>query len=160
MLLDSIEGVVVASPPAVLYDNGVLTEFYRPDWANTSFWGREPIEHLYTVFSPSGETRKEWYFHEHTIDRYSVISGALAVGLYDARRESSTFAGFEVVTLEAPGSDSPTSLRIPAGVWHSLSWKTPSGMFLNCKSPPFNPGTVDKFRVPIDELPPEIVWNV
>ena len=122
-------------------------------------WG-EPMEHLYTVWAPSGGMRKEWYFHEHTLDRYTILRGLLNVGLYDGRELSPTFGEFTVVSLGEPGSGLPTAIRIPPRVWHSLRWVSPDGMFLNAKIPGYNRAEPDKFRVPMDELPAVITWNV
>ncbi len=116
--------------------------------------------HLYTVNSPQGGVRKEWYFHEHTLDGYILLAGILTLGLYDGRLDSTTHGVFELVTLSEPGGEFPNALRIPPGVWHSLRWETGHGMFVNAKTPPFNPDRVDKFRVSLDELPDAIDWNV
>ena len=153
-----IDGVLIVSSPFVEYDAGILTELYRPEWGGLFAPGEE-IGHLYTVFSPRGGTRKEWYFHEHTLDRYMVLSGTLSVGLYDGRRDSGTFRGFQVVELSEPGRGQPSALRIPPGVWHSLRWESESGMFLNAKYPAYNRELPDKFRVPLDQLPEEIRWH-
>jgi len=154
-----ISGVVSQISPHVEYLSGVLTEFYRPEWLGVFAQG-EPIEHLYTVWSPSGGIRKEWYFHEHTLDRYLILRGRLDLGLYDGRAESDTFGSFTVISLGEPGSGLPTGLRIPPKVWHSLKWVTADGMFLNAKLPGYNRDLPDKFRIPMEELPPEITWNV
>jgi len=152
------DGVVVGIAPHVSYAHGTLSELHRPEWVGV-FGPHEPIEHLYSVYSPGGGMRKEWYFHQHTLDRYMLLLGQLDLGLYDARPDSSTFRAFIVVSLGQPGAGLPTSVRIPPGVWHSLRWASDSGMFLNAKSPGFNQQKPDKFRVPMDELPEEITWN-
>lgn len=89
-----------------------------------------------------------------------ILRGLLDVGLYDGREGSVTFGGFEVVSLGEPGSGLPTANRIPPGVWHSLSWRSQDGMFLNAKLPGYSRLEPDKFRIPMDELPPNITWNV
>ncbi len=120
----------------------------------------EPIEHLYTVWAPSGGMRKEWYFHQHTLDRYMILRGRLDLGLYDGREESDTHGAFTVVSLGEPGTDLPTAIRIPPRVWHSLRWMSTDGMFLNAKLPGYDREQPDKFRVPMSELPAAITWNV
>ena len=155
----TVDGVIKESFPYVDYEHGTLTEVFRTEWAGGVFGSDEPINHLYTVFAPSGGTRKEWYFHQDTLDRFIVLQGSLDVGLYDAREHSATFGKFEVVSLEGLGSGNPSGLRIPPGVWHSLSWASPSGFFLNAKTPPFNRETIDKYRVPPEEWPEIISWN-
>jgi len=157
--VSDIEGIVIAGAPVVSYSEGFLTELYRPEWHGVFAKG-EPIEHLYAVFAPKGGMRKEWYFHEHTLDRYMVLIGQLDIGLYDGRKESSSFETFEVVSLSAHNQNLPNSIRIPPGVWHSLSWRTPEGLFINAKLPGFNRKDVDKFRIPLEELPEAISWNL
>lgn len=64
----AITGVVTQMAPYVSYDHGVLTELYRPEWRGV-FDPGETIQHLYTVWAPEGGIRREWYFHEKTLDR-------------------------------------------------------------------------------------------
>jgi len=157
--VDSIHGVVLMTSPHVLYGgDNILTELYRPEWLGI-FGENEPVGHLYTVRAPSGGMRKEWYYHEHTLDRYMVLDGLLDVGLYDARERSETFGSFTVISLGEPGSGLPNGIRIPPLVWHSLRWCSAHGMFLNAKTPPYSQSTPDKFRIQPEDYPPEIVWN-
>ena len=151
-----INGVVVAQSPFVNYlEDNTLTELYRPEWPGV-FAAGEPIEHLYTIDAPSGGNRSEWYFHEHSLDRYMLVNGALNVGLYDGRCDSPTYGLFEVVSLEQPGGSNPNALRIPPLVWHSLRWKSPKGILLNAKLPGYSRGLPDKFRIQLDDLPETI----
>jgi dTDP-4-dehydrorhamnose 3,5-epimerase-like enzyme len=153
-----IKDVILMKSPSVEYlDDNLLTELYRPEWSGV-FQSGEEIQHLYTVNAPSGGSRKEWYFHKQTLDRYLVLSGSLDVGLYDGRNESETFGKFEIVSLAEPGGTLPNALRIPPLVWHSLIWKSSVGMLLNAKLPGYNSKTPDKFRVGVKDLPDEIKW--
>jgi dTDP-4-dehydrorhamnose 3,5-epimerase-like enzyme len=154
-----INDVVLMKSPSVEYlGDNLLTELYRPEWQGV-FGLEEEIQHLYTVKAPSGGTRKEWYFHEHSLDRYMLLSGSLDVGLYDNRKDSDTFGVFEIVSLEEPGGTLPNAIRIPPLVWHSLIWKSSSGMFLNAKLPGYDAKTPDKFRVSLEDLPDAIDWR-
>lgn len=156
----TISGVVLQTSPYVTYgEDNVLTELYRPEWTWVFAEG-EPVEHLYTVHAPRGGIRKEWYYHEHTLDRYMILQGLLDVGLYDDRPDSTTHGAFCVVSLGQPGSGLPNAVRIPPLVWHSLHWKSPSGQFLNAKLPAYNAGSPDKFRIAPENLPSVITWNV
>jgi dTDP-4-dehydrorhamnose 3,5-epimerase-like enzyme len=154
-----INGVVLMKSPSVEYlgDNR-LTELYRPEWHGVFEQGEE-IQHLYTVKAPSGGTRKEWYFHEHTLDRYMMLTGALDIGLYDAREDSETFGVYEIVSIAEPGGDLPNAIRIPPLVWHSLIWKSSPGMFLNAKLPGYEAKLPDKFRIQPKDLPEAIDWR-
>ncbi len=157
--LVEIDGVTTGTSPYVRYgENNLLTELYRPEWIGV-FKEGESIEHLYTVLAPSGGMRKEWYFHEHTLDRYMVLSGLLNVGLYDGRPDSKTFGNFMVVSLGEPSSGLPNALRIPPLVWHSLKWESEQGMFLNAKLPGYARVKPDKFRVEPADYPESIIWN-
>ncbi len=155
-----IEGVITATSPFVRYgDNNLLTELFRPEWVGV-FKEDEPIEHLYTVHAPTGGIRKEWYYHEKVIDRYMVISGLLDIGLYDGRQESKTYGKFEVINLGEPGSGLPNAIRIPPLVWHSLSWRSEQGLFLNAKVGGYSREIPDKFRVQPKDYPEAIIWNL
>jgi dTDP-4-dehydrorhamnose 3,5-epimerase-like enzyme len=157
--LTKIDGVVLATSPSVTYgEENRLTELARLEWSGVFLPG-EPIEHLYTVHAPEGGTRKEWYYHEHTTDRYMVQLGQINVGLFDGRESSPTCRGFEIVSLGAPGSTFPNMLRIPPGIWHSFYWNSKSGLLLNAKTPPYSRSVPDKFRIRPEDYPPEIVWN-
>lgn len=154
-----IDGVTLMKSPTVEYlGDNLLTELYRPEWLGV-FEENEPIDHLVTVKAPTGGVRKEWYFHEHTTDRYLILSGKLQLGLYDARPGSETFDLFEVVTLEEPGGSGPNGIRIPPNVWHSHNWIESPGMFMLAKVPGYQPDTPDKVRVQLDDLPPAIKWR-
>jgi dTDP-4-dehydrorhamnose 3,5-epimerase-like enzyme len=154
-----INDVVLMKSPSVQYlGDNLLTELFRPEWQGVFELGEE-IQHLYTVKAPSGGTRKEWYFHEHSLDRYMLLSGLLDIGLYDARKESETFGTFEIVSLEEPGGSLPNAIRIPPLVWHSLNWKSSNGMILNAKLPGYNSKTPDKFRISLEDLPDAIDWR-
>lgn len=157
--VEEIDGMVLQWSPFVEYSGNFLTEIYRPQWAGV-YAENEPVEHLYTVFAPQGGIRAEWYFHEHTLDRYTLLLGSLDVGLYDGRADSPTFGHFLVVSLIAHDENVPNSIRIPPGVWHSLKWVSPKGMFFNAKLPGYNRELPDKFRVPMHELPSAITWNI
>jgi dTDP-4-dehydrorhamnose 3,5-epimerase len=156
----AISGVVLQSAPFVTYGgDNVLTELFRPEWRGVFAEG-ETIDHLYTVKAPSGGVRKEWYFHEKTLDRYMILDGLLDIGLYDARVDSPTYGKFTLVSLGEPGSGLPNAIRIPPLVWHSLKWVTSRGQILNAKHPPYNREIPDKFRIPLEELPKAITWNI
>jgi dTDP-4-dehydrorhamnose 3,5-epimerase len=152
--------VVVQAAPFVTYGgDNILTELFRPEWLGVFAEG-EAIDHLYTVKAPSGGIRKEWYFHEKTLDRYMILDGLLDIDLYDARVDSPTHGKFVLVSLGEPGAGLPNAIRIPPLVWHSLQWQTSRGQFLNAKAPSYNRAMPDKFRVPMEELPEAITWNV
>jgi len=155
-----IHGVVFQASPSVTYEEERrLTELYRPEWVGV-FGEDEPVEQLYTVHEPNGGIRKEFHYHERTLDRYMILQGLLDVGLYDSRPDSPTRGVFGVVSLGEAGVGLPNALRIPPLVWHSLHWRSPSGLLLNAKLPGYNASVPDKFRVPMEDLPDAITWNI
>ena len=126
-------------------------------------WGclaqMNPLNICIRFTPPTGGLRNEFYFHEHTLDRYMLMLGQLDIGLYDPRPSSSSFRAFTVVSLGQAGTGLSTAVRIPPGVWHSLRWMSDSGMFLVAKSPGYNQKTPDEIRIPMHELPVEITWD-
>lgn len=156
----SIEGVITQKFPSVKSINtedNFVHELYRGNWIGM-FHKDEPIEHLYVVTAKNASKRQEWYWHEHSTDRYILLCGQLDVGLYDSRIDSKTFGKFEKIRLGAIESELPSGLRIPVNVWHSLKWNTKNNLLLNCKNPPYNRDIPDKFRIPTNELPKNIIW--
>jgi dTDP-4-dehydrorhamnose 3,5-epimerase len=153
-----IDGVVTIESPFVQYlGDNVPTELYRPEWVGI-FREGETVEHLYTVEAASGGMRDEWYYHEHTLDRYMLLDGLLDVGLWDPRPNSPTKGAFFILSLGEPGSGLPNGVRIPPLVWHSLRWNSQAGMLLNAKTPPFAQAKPDKVRISPEDYPPEIIW--
>ena len=159
LLTMGIAGVVLMKSPSVEYlGDNLLTELYRPEWHGV-FGKGEPVEHLYTVKAPSGGARSEWYYHEHTLDRYLILSGTLELGLYDGREDSETHGVFEVTSLGEPGGQLPNGVRIPPLVWHSFRWTSTSGMFMNSKHPGYIQASPDKIRIQLKDLPDSIQWR-
>ena len=155
-----IDGVITETSPIVSSnEDNLLTEIYRPEWVGV-FERGETIEHIYTVFAPTGGIRKEWYYHEHTTDRYIVLKGELKLGLYDGRKDSKTYGGFTVISLGESGSGFPNAIRIPPLVWHSLKWESDQGMFMVAKLPGYQRESPDKFRVSPENYPEAIIWNI
>jgi dTDP-4-dehydrorhamnose 3,5-epimerase-like enzyme len=156
----AIEGVFTQHSPQVKSlntEDNFLTEVYRTSWLGI-FSENEPIEHCYYVTADKPGKRTEWYWHEHSIDRYVLLSGQLDVGLYDSRESSRTFGNFTVISLGAVGSGLPDALRIPCFVWHSLQWNSINNVLVNFKTPPYNKDRPDKFRINSSQIPPSIKW--
>lgn len=159
LLTTGIEGVILMKSPSVEYlGDNLLTEIYRPEWQGV-FGAGEPVDHLYSVKAPSGGERREWYYHERTIDRYLILSGTLEMGLYDGRENSETHGVFEVASLGEPGVALPNAIRIPPLVWHSFRWTSTSGMFMVAKLPGYKQDSPDKIRIQLQDLPDSIQWS-
>ena len=141
-----IDGVFVLSYPQVHYDNGSLTEVLHPEWQELF---EESIEHCYFITNKT-KTRQEWYYHEHTTDRYTLITGSMKVALFDPRDESPSKG--KLITLNMVGLSLGASgvhgIRIAPGIWHSFK-NSENCTLMNFKTPPFNRDTPDKFRIPM-----------
>ena len=139
-----IDGVFLLSYPQVSYGNGSLTEVFHPEWKELF---KESIEHCYFVTNKT-KARQEWYYHEHTTDRYSLITGAMQVALFDPRDKSPSNG--KLITLEMIGLGLGVSgvhgIRIPPGVWHSFK-SSENCILMNFKTPPFIREMPDKFRI-------------
>ena len=59
---------------------------------------------------------KAWHVHQRQVDWWYVASGVLKIGLYDTRRDSSTYG--ENMTFLLGDNQAPQVLRIPVGVAH------------------------------------------
>ena len=139
-----IDGVFVLSYPQVTYDNGSLTEIFHPEWQELF---EESIEHCYFVTNKT-VARQEWYYHEHTTDRYSLITGSMKVALFDPRDKSPTKGKLTTIDMVglSLGVNGVHGIRIAPGVWHSFK-NSDNCIFMNFKTPPFNRDAPDKFRI-------------
>ena len=150
-----IDGVFVLSYPQVKYEYGSLTEVFHPEWQELF---EEQILHCYFITNQNG-TRQEWHYHEHTVDRYSMISGKLEVALFDPRENSVTKG--KLITLDLEGVSSGVSgnhgLRIPQGVWHSFK-SSVDFTLMNFKTLPFNRAQPDKYLVSMPNNLCDFTW--
>lgn len=139
-----IDGVFVLSYPQVTYDNGSLTEIFHPEWKELF---EESIEHCYVVTNKT-VARQEWYYHEHTTDRYSLITGSMKVALFDPREKSPTKGKLTTIDMVglSLGVNGVHGIRIAPGVWHSFK-NSDNCIFMNFKTIPFNRDAPDKFRI-------------
>lgn len=153
----TIEGVFLFKFPQVAFDNGLLTEVYHSTWAQ--LFG-EPIDHLYFVLNTS-RAREEWYYHQHTKDRYVLANGALEIVLFDARKDSATFGtllSFTLTGLSETQSDNHGMVIAP-GVWHSFRTVSETALFMNLKTPGYNRELPDKFRVSMPNDLCDFSWS-
>lgn len=150
-----IEGVVLQRPRVVEYEYGNLVELFRPEWPGVFASGEAP-GHLYFIDNPQHGGRGEWHKHDLTVDRYSVVKGILELILWDSRDGSASKDVQMSVVLEAGSRDRYSMARIPAGVWHTIIWKTvDGGVLLNAKDPAFVHADPDKYRLAFETKAPE-----
>jgi len=137
-----LPGVIRATLPLVRYNDSILVEAHRDGWEGLF---SEPLRHLYWIVTSRGVERN-WGRHDVTTDHYAAISGVLEVALIDGRRGSPSENQQLVVTLDGSTGD---GLIIPPGVWHTFRSVSETGILLNSKSPPYDPGHPDKHVVPL-----------
>ena len=142
-----IEGAQLETYPTVSYQYGYLTEYANRDWQG--MLQSAPIAHGYFIYSDGGKARNEWYVHNHTLDRYVVVTGRLEVALFDAREGSASQNTIEVFQIGSISSGLPSGMRIPPGVWHSFKSVQGEYLFLNHKHPGYNRENPDKYRIPM-----------
>lgn len=134
-----IAGVHLATSPVIEYNSSTLVEPHRAGWGGLY---ADPIEHMYWITTPRGVLRA-WGCHEHTTDRYSVVSGSIEVALVDGRDASATAGAFIIVPLDAARGE---GLLIPPGIWHTFRATSDVAVLFNSKNPPYDPDNVDKHR--------------
>jgi dTDP-4-dehydrorhamnose 3,5-epimerase len=108
-----IDGVRVREARCVGKRNGSVTELYRDDW----FPGADGVGQVFVVRLAIAAV-SAWHAHGRTIDRLTVIAGAAALVLYDARRDSPTFGRVKEFLLP---ERRPTVIVIPPRVWHGVA---------------------------------------
>lgn len=149
-----IAGVVVMSVPSVDYEYGLLTEFMSPD--GDSIYA-EPIDHMYFITNRR-HSRRQWHVHQHTFDRYLLVSGQIEIALHDARSDSASSGRTIRVELSPIGMKGVHGLRIPPGVWHSFRTNSREFTLLNCKTPQYDRENPDKSTVSFEESGIDFDW--
>jgi dTDP-4-dehydrorhamnose 3,5-epimerase len=108
----AIEGVVAREVKPVLMESGSLVELLRAEWLG----GSDGVAQVFLRTIDPGAV-SAWHVHHATTDRLFCVGGRALVVLYDARVESLTHG---VVAEYLVGSDRPTLLIVPPGVYHGL----------------------------------------
>ena len=107
-----IEGVFLRDVKNVVYQNGVLTELYRPEWFDGDF----PVGHVIIVtLLPNRVT--QWHRHREQRDIVFPVRGTIRMGFYDSRESSATCGKGFAMNFNLMR---PRYVHIPPGVWHSL----------------------------------------
>ena len=96
---------------------------------------------------------KAWHIHQKQIDWWYVASGVLKVGLYDARKDSSTFG--DTMSFLMGDNQEAKILRIPTGVAHGCKCISGPATLFYITSQTYNPE--DEGRIPFDA--PEIDFD-
>lgn len=130
-------------------ERGDLTELYKD--TTIGFAG---FAQIYVTRNDPGIIRA-WHFHKQQTDNWTVVTGRILVGLYDARENSITKGETMRFILS---EKSMKTVSIPPGVWHG--YKTlglERSLLLNLTSEHYN--TEDEFRIPSDEITAKFDWN-
>jgi len=111
--IDVIEGVRYRFARPVSHDHGHLTEVYRTSWNLTE----KPVVQINATTTFPGRVRA-WGLHLRTEDRLFVLSGAIKLVMYDARKDSRTFGRINELFF----SERTQGIAlIPFGLYHG--WK-------------------------------------
>lgn len=112
-----IAGLKVVSLALHADERGVLSEFFRADW-NTDFRPRQ-----WNLVRSAGNALRGVHLHAGHADYLLVVSGAMLVGVHDARQKSDSFGKSAMIELSG---DAPQALIIPEGVAHGFYCAEPA----------------------------------
>lgn len=107
-----IDGLYLKDVKNVIYQNGVLTELFRPEWFDADF----NVGHIVHVQLLPGRVT-QWHRHREQRDIVFPVRGTIRMGFYDSREDSPTCGKGWVVNFNLYR---PRYVFIPQGVWHSL----------------------------------------
>jgi dTDP-4-dehydrorhamnose 3,5-epimerase len=97
---------------------------------------------------------KAWHVHKKQIDWWYVASGVLKVGLYDSRKESSTYG--DTMSFFMGDNQDAQILRIPTGVAHGCKCICGPANLFYITSETYNPE--DEGRIPYDASEIDFDW--
>ena len=98
---------------------------------------------------------KAWHYHLHQTDIWFVASGKIKVGLFDARKDSSTCGVANTILM---GGGNNITLKIPPGVFHGYLSLCEECVLINTTNQPYNPK--DEYRAEWDDPRFGYVWDV
>lgn len=131
-----IEGLSLHEVKNVVYQNGVLTELFRPEWFPDAFH----VGHIVQVSLLPGRTT-QWHRHHTQRDIVFPVRGTIRIGFYDDRESSPTRGASFVMTFNLMR---PRYVHIPPGVWHALKNIGPDeGGYVVINDVPFDYDTPD-----------------
>jgi dTDP-4-dehydrorhamnose 3,5-epimerase len=136
-------GVTFRRATTHIDDRGTVCELYDPRW----HWHPDPLVFVY-MFTLRPGMVKGWGLHKLHEDRYFVISGEMAIVMYDVREDSPTKNQLSKVVLSHYDRG---LLNIPAGIWHA-NWNvgTTDCVVINHPTKPYEHDNPDKYRLPLD----------
>ena len=145
-----IEGVQLKSLKVIPDERGRLMEILRADDPLFERFGQ-----VYVTTAKPGVV-KAWHYHKLQADHWVCLIGRARVGLYDARKDSST-CGMVNEFFMTP--EEPFLVKIPVFVYHGFKGMDPNKetMVMNVPTVPYNYQTPDEYRA--DPFDPSIPFD-
>lgn len=147
--MDFIDGVRVKELNVIPDQRGRLMEMLRAD--DDIFVG---FGQVYLTTTLPGVV-KAWHLHKLQTDNVVCVSGMIRLGLYDDRKDSSTFGLVNEFYL---GIHRPLLVQIPPFVYHG--WKcvsTEEALIINTVTKPYDYSEPDEYR--LDPHENHIPWD-
>ena len=147
-----IDGVVIKKLKGHADERGCLTEILRSDEELYQRFGQIYVSLNYP------DVIRAWHYHKKQEDFWAVVKGMVKAVLYDARKDSPTYAEVQEVFL---GEQNMVLLKIPIGVMHG--YKTigvePS-LLMNLPTEAYNSADPDEYRLPYDTEEIPYNWEI
>ncbi len=146
-----IEGVVVKELKQIKDGRGRLFEMLRSDWPLFERFGQAYI----TTCRPG--YAKAWHCHRKQKDNLIVVKGKAKIGLWDGRKDSSTFGISNEFILSA---EKPTLIKVPENVFHGFTaLGNEEAMLVNIPTNLFNYRKPDELRKPFNSKEIDFDWQ-
>ena len=138
--LKVIEGVKIKQLKIIPDDRGRLMEIFRKD---DEFF--EKFGQVYMTTVKPGVV-KAWHGHRLQTDNFVCVKGKIRVGLYDTRKDSSTFRKTMDLVLSL---DEPKLISIPPNVYHGFKGiaDEEESIIINTPTEMYNHANPDEHRV-------------
>lgn len=147
-----IHGVAIKKLVPHADERGYLQEILRCDDEIFEKFGQ-----VYVSLNYPGVIRG-WHYHKKQTDFFTVVKGAVKVGLYDRRPDSPTHGQVQEVFI---GESHPVLLRIPVGVLHGYKTVgTKPSLLLNFPTQAYDRSDPDEYRVPYDSPDIPYDWGI
>lgn len=137
--MDSIYGVQVKKLKVIPDERGWLMEILRNDDELFEKFGQVYISAVYPGVV------KGWHYHKIQTDYITVIKGMAKLVLYDARKDSPTYAKIMEFFI---GEKNPLLVKIPPMVYHGVKGiGVEPAIILNCPTEAYNYESPDEYRI-------------
>jgi dTDP-4-dehydrorhamnose 3,5-epimerase len=138
-----IDGVLHREVAPVATGYGRLLELYRSEWDPDG----TGVDQVFASVLRRGSL-SAWHAHGSTVDRISVIAGAVRLVLYDARPGSPSHGRINEFHIT---EHRPAMVRIPPRVWHGVqNLEDGESVIVNAVDRAYDYESPDHYRVPHD----------